>query len=558
MRRHFSQVAVLSVLAVLGLSTQAWAANGTNTTTLAQTAVWTALAWTGGTPGGIGDNAHFSFGGDQNITLNRNVTLGRLSEVGSGQFNVLRSGINAITFDNTVAGTVASVLMTRNGADATGRRIDANLVLNSDLVVTWGRVQGGTTRTHGIRGQISGVGRLSLNYAIAPTEGPDTGTTINLNGTATNSFHAISLGTAGDSESTYEGGTDLRSGNSAFGTVRFRTEKTNALGSSTTAGRLYMDGAALDLGNLSQTVGGLSGGANGSKISSTSSTYGSTVLTIKFDSDKGPFSFSGVIMDGSSIGLSFAAATRPIDLVKSGSGVQTLTGVNTYGGTTTIDGGRLIFNANKTGSGLIDVNDQGTLAVGSGATVAGNTTVKSGGTLAGTGTLSGNVAIAGIHNPGTSPGIQTFSGGLSYDSGATLKWELVGNTLGTRGTDFDGVDVTGGNMIIDTGAQLNLVFNAAGSTVNWTDTFWNEGRTWLMIDYTGTGTSSGNFGTVNVSLDSAGQSLAGIRSGASFTSTREGDNIYVSYIIPEPATAGMLLLGMVGMALRRRQKIQQA
>lgn len=351
-------------------------------------------------------------------------------------------------------------------------------------------------RNYEFTGIISGDGKLTVNSP-------------NLGGS-----YYVRIG--GSSANTYTGGTRFV----GVGGVRaFGANGVNAFGT----GAVSLNRANLNLYGYSQTIAGLDDGANSSILRTSA---GTPTLTL---AGAGTYAYAGNIQDA-------------IALLKSGSGTQTLSGTNTHTGGTSINDGRLDINGSN--AGLITVNDGGEL--GGYGTIGGLVTVKSGAT----------------HSPGTSPGVQTFSGGLTYESGAALQWELASNTDAAldRGiaTGFDGVNVTGGNLGIDTGAQLNLVFNVSGSSVNWTDTFWNEGRTWLMIDYTGTGTSSGNFGTVNVSLDSAGQSLAGIRSGASFTSTREGDNIYVSYIIPEPATAGMFLLGIVGMAFRRRQKIQQA
>lgn len=207
-----------------------------------------------------------------------------------------------------------------------------NLVLNSDLICTWARMQ---VRTHGIGGIISGTGRLSINYCIAPTEGPDTGTAINLNGAT---GHTFFLGTAGDAASTYQGGTDLR-GPTTGGNVtvlRFYTQKVNALGT----GRLFMNRSALDLNTFNQTVGGLSGSTGTPKITDHGAA-GTTTLTLDFSNATGPFDFGGVISNG---------VNRAIALVKSNTGTQVLSGVNTFTGKTTISGGVLSIAA-ETGIG---------------------------------------------------------------------------------------------------------------------------------------------------------------------------------------------------------------
>jgi hypothetical protein len=62
--------------------------------------------------------------------------------------------------------------------------------------------------------------------------------------------------------------------------------------------------------------------------------------------------------------------------------------------------------------------------------------VSAGATLSGTGSLGGLVTIDGTHSPGKSPGLQAFTGGLTYAATSALTWELSANTdsLGDRGS----------------------------------------------------------------------------------------------------------------------------
>jgi len=90
----------------------------------------------------------------------------------------------------------------------------------------------------------------------------------------------------------------------------------------------------------------------------------------------------------------------------------TLTGNNTYTGNTTISAGTLKMNGSTSALSRF--------------------TVASGATLGGNGTIGGDTTIYGIHSPGNSPGIQTFSGNLTYalsgGNGPTVNWQLSGNT----------------------------------------------------------------------------------------------------------------------------------
>lgn len=449
---------IVAVLVYFFVGGTAHATSGTNTTTGVQTANWSALTWTGGTPNAVGDTAGFSFTGDQNITLNQNLTLGRLECIGTGQLNLLRSGVNTLTFDNTTAGAVASVLQAKlTAGQTTARTLQCNLILNSDLIVTMPQIQ---ARIYGVWGIVTGAGRLSCNFGIAPTEGPDTGVTPNL-GPAPKLFQ---LGNAGDAVSSYTGGTDLRADSASFATTKFYTKKVDALGTGTTAGRLYMDKAGLDLNTFNQTVGGLSGGGNNSSITDLGAS-GTTIISNCFPNTKGPFTFSGVISNG---------ANRVIALVKSGTGTQTFTGANTYSGGTDLNNGTLSFANGSLGStGNITFSGSSTLqwvggntqdissriqAIGSGITatldIAGaSDTVTLGTGLSGSGSFEKNGA-----------GTLVFSVGNTYGGGTTIsagKLQLSGaaNRLPT-GTAITLADVSG--AVLDLNSQNQTISSLAG------------------------------------------------------------------------------------------------
>ncbi len=216
-----------------------------------------------------------------------------------------------------------------------------------------------------------------------------------------------------------------------------------------------------------------------------------------------------------------------------------LSGPNTYTGTTSVINGTMLIN-------------------GSQSLATGALNVAAGATLGGNGTIGGVSTITGTHSPGNSPGIQTFSSDLTYNAGASLIWELIGNTasLGDRGTVFDGINV-GGNLDFTGASTVTLSFNGSGSTVDWSDVLWGTNQSWLLYDVAGSTTNLSNF---NISTDNwadaQGDLFNTVLAGSSFNLSQSGSDVFLNYntgIIPEPSRFMLLGLGaMVVLARRRR------
>ena len=270
-----------------------------------------------------------------------------------------------------------------------------------------------------------------------------------------------------------------------------------------------------------------------------------------------------------------------------------LSGSGTVNGSATLTGGGIINKSagsiagtlavtggNWNGAGTVTgavTSSSGIFTIGSGAnltstagvsatggslvvngTLTGALSTNSSTTLSGTGTITGNTIISGVHSPGNSPGVQSYGSNLSYTTGSSVTWELGVDGLGTRGTDFDGIDV-GGTLDFSGATALNLVFNFAGSSVDWTDTFWDTSRTgtagWLIYDVTGSTTNFTNL-SVNAAnwFDGSLSQFDTSRLGNTFSLYQDGNDIYLNYnAIPEPDVA--MLLGGLGMLtlLRRRR-----
>ena len=267
--------------------------------------------------------------------------------------------------------------------------------------------------------------------------------------------------------------------------------------------------------------------------------------------------------------------------VQSRAGILRAGNVNAFGSSTvTLSGGTLDLNGLAVANAIINTGGNLTNAAGYAGsqsiagivalsgTIGGTVNVVSGGALKGNGTsFTGPVTVAsgGVQSPGNSPGTQTFSGGLTYAAGSSLIWELATNADTGTGTNFDAIFVTAGNLAIDSGAILNLSFNDAGSTVDWSSDFWKTSRTWTLINFSGMGESSGLFtlgGGETTWLDSLGMSLATAnttygRQGSTFSTARNGSDVVLAFTaVPEPSTVLLAGVGacVVLLACRRNRK----
>jgi len=530
-------------------------------------------------------------GAGQFTTGNVTTLLSNLSGANGSSTTGFAAG-SAIAFDTTGGAFTVSdnvINSTGTGGGAFGvTKWGANL-----LTLTGANTYTGTTSI--LQGSLTlapTVGGMSLGALTATTSGAGFAAgniTLTLGGAGTNSITSITetsgaaqqLAITKNTTATWSvGNVDLKGGNTSRvsagilnldGTLKFGLG-----GVSTTLRQFWVDGGTLGYNNAGavQTLGvtsatvttgqwlTMNGGAldNLSGAAITTSTHNPNLMlnaNLTFTGSNSLNFGTGRVSLGSTAGISrtitvsantltlggiISNGTTATALTKEGSGTLKLDGINSYTGATAVNAGSLeiALNGSTHASSAVTVSNSGSALVVNG-TVNGTLVANVSTTLSGTGTIAGATTINGVHAPGNSPGIQIFTNGLSYGSTATLNTEFVGNTLSLRGTDFDGVNVTGGNLVIDSLATLALFT----SSIDYANVLWDSVRDFTIIDYSGAGTSTGSF---LLNTDNAGA----FASEGSWSLANSSNDIILSWTpIPEPSTSLLAALGALALFRRR-------
>jgi autotransporter-associated beta strand protein len=368
-------------------------------------------------------------------TMSNNFTI---AGSGTGNGAIQSFGTNA-TLSGLVTLSADAMIATRTSAG------------NGNLNLTGGITSGGTNRT------------LTLN-----TWGNATQT----NNQLTISTNSVNLGTGGTLDIGHglnAGGAgifNLNVGNNTWGTTIVRGLATaststnatlnlgaaNALGSSSVLqlgnSATALDGITVNLDGNNQTIGGLRSfsGTGSASANGTRTVTSSTAATLTIDNSSATnYLYDGVI-------------SGAISLVKNGTATQTLSGINTYTGVTTISAGNLsISSAAALGSTSgVNLADATALIYTGGAD---NLTrdISVTGTTGSTGT---------IRNSGT--GLLTLSGGLSKN-GTTLTLAGGGNGITVEGVISGSANNS--DLVID-GGSVTL---AAANTYNGPTSIINSG-----------------------------------------------------------------------------------
>jgi len=458
--------------------------------------------WLGGSAPTSSSTTDLTFAGSTNtgtaaIPLNQNIgnpfQLNTLAfAIGSGSFFL---GGNPLAF----TGITNSITQGSSNAQSIANNISA--VTSSTVTLTLGGNGTGVVTMSGIIANGGGAKDYALSKSGTSTftlSGANTyGGTTTISGGILNIRHATALGSTALGTTVASGATLQLQGGITVGSEALNINGTGASGQS---------GALVNVSGTNN-YGGLLTLAGNSTVSSDAG-----ILNLTNTGTVTGATFS-LTLDGAGNGsIAGILGTTSGSLTKNGAGTWTLTGSNTYTGTTTINSG--VLNIQKatglgTTAGGTTVNSgaalqlQGTIAVGNETLTLNGSGIASDGALrniSGTNSFAGTITLGSASSIYSDAGTLTLSGGIT-NGGFTTTFGGAGNisessvisgtgglvknnggTLTLSGTNtFSGSStLNGGTVIVNSASSLGTSGNA---TVNA-----------ATLDVAASFTSSSNFG----------------------------------------------------------------
>jgi autotransporter-associated beta strand protein len=189
----------------------------------------------------------------------------------------------------------------------------------------------------------------------------------------------------------------------------------------------------LDLNGNNETINGLVGNGTSSTVENRAS---GTSATLAVGAGDASAAYGGTIRNNHGE----VGATGIMAFTKTGSGIQVLSGMNTYTGVTNILEGTLQVSGSLNGTGA------GTVSVASGATLA-----LDGGTVNGEVNISDGAVLRGVSTTAT---IGTLNNGVFIDPGGAINF--VNNVAGT-------LSVTGDFVLANASEGIDLAFDIGGA-----------------------------------------------------------------------------------------------
>jgi autotransporter-associated beta strand protein len=472
---------------------------------------------------GTGTMSVRTFTGGGVYTLSNVNTYTGSTTVNIGILNIANNGALGTTAGEATVTSSAAALVLANGVTVTGETI--SIAGSGSTAGTGANFNGALQAAASATAEWAGT--VKINSADARV-GAGTGGSLMISGAIVDNagFNVLNVGAGaggtGEVIVSAASGTNTYTGNTTItrGTLKLGADNTLPTGTTLDIDTgNAAENSIFDLNGFNQTVGGLQrtntgGGAGGAII--TNSGAADKTLTIN---QSATTTFNGIIQDG---------PTNKVIIDKDGTGSLTLTGPNTYTGTTTVSEGTLgAAGANALG-GTVDV------------------AVNTGGTL-----LLSNTATTGRINDAATVNL---AGGTVAFAGDVSETTTLGTTAGTGALTLtldSVIDFASGNAVINFGAS-NLASWMAGETLsiwNWDGLVTGGGNDRLIFGIDSTALTSGQLGQISF-YSGAGTGFLG--TGGFVGSVGE------IVPVPEPSSVAtvMGLLGLVGW--RERRKAQSA
>ncbi len=390
----------------------------------------------------------------------------------SGTGGLIKAGAGTLTLGgaNTYTGATninAGTLQLAGGA-----------AIADTSAVTLANVAGATLDLNGTNETIGSLagggatgGSVTLGSATLTAGGNNTATTYTgvISGTGGLTKTGTGVMTLSGSNA-YTGATTINAGALTLGAAN-RIADTSTL--------TVASGATFNLNNFSETVGSIAGAGN--------ITLGSAILTAGGDNTS--TTYSGI-------------ANGTGGLIKTGTGMLTLSGANTYTGLTTVSAGTLKYGANNAlSSGALTVSG-GTFDVGTFADTIGAVTLTSGNITGTTGVLTGTSYAM---QSGTVSVILGGAGVLTKTTAGTVTLSGANTYTGATNINAGTLQLAGGAAIADTSAVT--LANVAGATLDLNNT--NE----TIGSLAGGGATGGNVTLGTATLTAGGNNTATTYSG---------------------------------------------